>query len=154
MRQSIHNRMYVRTPDVSIYSPLSVDKELKKPATAERSFRLPRHAEPLKYREELLANFTEEDKIFYRFPTKGRTTRMSHEDFYKDFECAGKKSNIIISNFLECYLERKIKKEAYQFFVRTPQQSGKTKQMRNRKCKVKSYSVNAVKPIQTDAINP
>jgi len=54
----LHNRFYVRTPELSVYGDSAQLMKMQKPHTADREFRVPRHAEPLKYREEFTQPLT------------------------------------------------------------------------------------------------
>jgi hypothetical protein len=48
--RSIHDKYYVRTPDLSVYGDSANLINLKPKTAISRSFRVPVHASPLKYR--------------------------------------------------------------------------------------------------------
>lgn len=116
-RSDLHDKFYVRTPDLSVYGDSDQLLKLQKPHTADRELRVPRHAAPLKYRKDMIHPPSEtEQHNLYVFEVPQRSSRMTSEEFYRGFSCTGTKTNAIIANFIECYLERKIHKEGLHMF--------------------------------------
>lgn len=98
--KEIHNKYYVRTPDLSVYEETIKKLSPDKPKSADKPFRVPVHAAPLKVPERFNLNFDLADQQLYYFPSTPRTGRMTSREFYRGFSCTGQKSNAIISNFL------------------------------------------------------
>lgn len=147
-RSTLHDRFYVRTPDLSIYGDSAQLLKLEKPHTADREFRVPRHAAPIKYREDLAPPLSEEESKLYEFPSPPKPGRMAPKDFYRGFSCTGAKANAIIGSFIECYLERKIQKEGLHLHSGRNLGMLKGKSLKSRKFRDKYRSLPPVdKPL-------
>lgn len=76
MSRLIHDKFYVRTPDLSVYEN-AIKSLPEKTKSADKPFRVPVHASPLKVNDKLKLNLNFEDQRLYHFPQTARAGRMT-----------------------------------------------------------------------------